>query len=134
MGTPRDKGIKLGGRAAVIALAPAIREALAAGHYLTAIHARYAEQLGISYPQFCKHVQKYVTGGDQGYGKAKRPPAEAAAGQKLPDRHVLGEGASAPGAQKTAASGPRTMGPGKLPEFHYDPMDAYRHRIRKQKE
>ncbi len=134
MGTPRNRGKGLGGRAAVIALAPAIREALAAGHYLTAIHAQYAEQLGISYPQFCKHVQKYVIGGDQKRDKAKPHPKETPTGRQLPDRHVSGEDSSSPGASKPAASGPRTMGPSKLPDFHYDPMDAYRHRIPKREE
>ena len=60
MRTPSNKGRKLGGRAAVIALAPAIREALTAGVHLTAIYEQHERTLGISYAQFCKHVRNYI--------------------------------------------------------------------------
>jgi hypothetical protein len=137
MGTPGNKGRKLGGHAAVLAIAPAIREALAAGVHLVAVYEQHAAQLGISYVQFTKHVRRHIAGedgGDRRHGKKKPPLAEAAASRQTPDRHASGEGSSSPGAPKSAAPGPRTLGPRKLPEFHYDPMDAYRHRIPKREE
>ena len=134
MGTPGNKGRKLGGRAAVLALAPTIREALAAGIHLTAVYEQNAAKLGITYTQFTKHVRRYITGGKIRDGTAKPPREKTPAGRQIPDRHASGEGSSSPGAPKPAASGPRTMGPRKLPEFHYDPMDAYRHRIPKKEE
>jgi hypothetical protein len=135
MGTPGNKGRKLGGRAAVIAIAPAIREALAAGIHLVAVYERHAAQLGISYVQFTKHVRRHIVGedgGDRKHGKKKPPSADAAVPRQIPDPHAAATDSSSADTPKPAASGPRTMGPRKLPEFHYDPMDVIRKRKREE--
>ena len=66
--------------------------------------------------------------GKRNAAAAERGWPDAAAGPSSP--HGPAGVPPSPGAETPAPSGPRTLGPRKLPEFHYDPMDALRYRKR----
>jgi hypothetical protein len=64
---------KLSGRPAFFALREVIRAELEQGWTMAAIHRRYADQLGISYPQFARYVAAYI-------GKPVKPAQTKAGG------------------------------------------------------
>jgi len=122
MGTPGNKGRKLGGRAAVIALAPAIREALAAGVHLTAIYGQHERTLGVSYTQFCKHVRKYICKKEIGSKEESHEPiAKGLTGAVAPL-------AGSPHDAMVAAGrdGPISTPPREVRRFNFDPTAAHR--------
>jgi hypothetical protein len=80
---------KLSGRPAFFALREVIRAELEQGWTVAAIHRRYADQLGISYPQFARYVAAYI-------GKPVKP-AQTKAGGAAAQVHSCGvEGEGAP--------------------------------------
>jgi hypothetical protein len=124
------------GRIAFIVCRDDIRTELERGATMIAVYDMFATRLGFGYVQFTRYVNADIRGKPpKPRGKRKAAAAEwgrpdAAAGPSSP--HGPAGVPPSPGAEKPAASGPRTLGPRKLPEFHYDPMDAIRHRRRQQ--
>ncbi len=131
------------GRIAFIACRDEIRAEIERGATMIAVYDIFASRLGFSYVQFTRYVNADLRGKPpKPRGKRKAPVAEriwsdAAAGQSSREPRGQAGVPSSLGADDPAASGPRTMGPKtmgprKLPEFHYDPMDAYKYRRRQE--
>jgi hypothetical protein len=131
------------GRIAFIACRDEIRAELERGATMIAVYDMFAPRLGFSYVQFTRYVNADIRGKPaKPRGKRKAPPTERIwpdAGAGPSSREPQGPagtpsslGADDPAARRPRTMGPRTMGPRKLPEFHYDPMDAYKHRKRQQ--
>ncbi len=80
---------KLSGRPAFFALREVIRAELEQGWTMAAIHRRYANQLGISYPQFARYVAAYI-------GKPVKPAQTKAGGAAARVHSCGGEGGGAP--------------------------------------
>ena len=132
--TPRKKPQRRqSGRIAFIACSDRVRAQLDRGVTMIAIYDMYAAQLGMSYAQFTRYVNAEIRGkppkrrGKRNALAAGRGWPDMAAGlwPREPHGHVA---TSSLGADDPAVRRPRGLGRRELPEFHYDPMDAYRKR------
>ncbi len=134
--TGKKSSPRRSGRIAFIACRDDIRAEIERGATMIAVYDLFAPRLGFSYVQFTRYVNADIHGKPpKPRGTLKAPATErgwtdTAAGSWPPERHGSTPAPSSPGAEKPTPSGPRTLGPRKLPEFHYDPMDALRHRKR----
>lgn len=136
--TGKSPPVRRSGRIAFIACRDEIRAEIERGATMIAAYDMFAPRLGFSYVQFTRYVNADIRGRPpKPRGKRKAPVAEriwpdAAAGPSSQEPHGPAGVPSSLGADDPAARRPRTMGPRKLPEFHYDPMDAYKHRKRRE--
>ncbi len=103
---------------------------------MIAVYDVFAPRLGISYVQFTRYVNADIRGkppkprGKQKALAAEQGRPDMAAKPWSPEQHAPAAASSCLGADDPARRLPRSAPPRKLPEFHYDPMDAIRHRRR----
>ncbi|EAO2851304.1 hypothetical protein E2Y33_23275 [Salmonella enterica] len=105
------------GRAAFLAHVDTFRELLDAGHPMRAIYDDHAERLGIGYPQFTRHVSKFIRkekdnghqrkGGEQIAPASPSPASTGGAGGSTEGKPApeLKPGAKRPGFEHNPNSG-----------------------------
>lgn len=125
MSTPEKKS-RGGGRVAFLKHREAIRELIEAGHVARSIYDQLGgdAKLGISYSQFMRYVNKFITPGKSHDVQATTPPPPAPAGIR----------AAAPAATQPATRQPRDSGqptpsaarPGAQPRIQHSSVAADR--------